>query len=150
MKTTSRQFHMNQHICYQRIFAGIDWGKLSRFEEILILFQSSTCHQIDFVLEINIRCFVIDYPFVIFLFDFDHLHFGFSLNDYLVFISSFLLKQYVKPTRRAFLCADLTLYYPLPTNNLFPKQRLYICSILMPISLVNWADFHAHIHEDFL
>ena len=74
----------------------------------------------------------------------------FFLSLAIVFISSFLLKQYAKPTRRAFRCADLNLYYPPPTDNLFPKQRLYICTILMPTSVVCREDYLDDSEEDLL
>lgn len=54
----------------------------------------------------------------------------------LVLIIWLLLKYFVKPIRRPFLCSDLSLYHPKPPVNVFPTWLLFVCAIIIPIILI--------------
>jgi phosphatidate phosphatase len=47
-----------------------------------------------------------------------------------------ILKYFIKPIRRAFLCTDLNLYNPPPPKSVFPTWLLFVCAILIPVILI--------------
>lgn len=61
---------------------------------------------------------------------------GFLSSFRIVVIAWLLLKYFVKPVRRAFLCSDMSLYHPPPEKKVFPTWLLFICAIVIPIILV--------------
>jgi len=64
---------------------------------------------------------------------------GLSLTT--VLFSWLLIKYFVHPVRRAFLCSDLNLYHPTPKKKVFPTWLLFVCAIILPIAVICASEF---------
>ncbi|CAF1011448.1 unnamed protein product [Rotaria sordida] len=47
-----------------------------------------------------------------------------------------LLKYFVKPFRRPFLCSDLDLYHPKPVKTAISTTLLFICAVVIPLIII--------------
>ncbi|CAF3057085.1 unnamed protein product [Rotaria sp. Silwood2] len=54
----------------------------------------------------------------------------------LVLTTWLILKYFVKPVRRPFLCSDLDLYHPKPAKTVIPTWLLVVCAVIVPLIII--------------